>query len=79
MSYINLLLQIINVKSVVTNYRPISLVACFSKMFEKVIVVHVTDFLLRNNILNPNQFGFVPNKSISDQLHNLCIFFGIFD
>ena len=56
--------------SVITNNRPVSLVARFTKIFETVIDTYITDFLLPNNILDPNQLDFVPNKLITDQLHN---------
>ena len=46
-----------DVKSV-TNYRPISILPVFSKIFEKVIYKRLDDFLAKNEILHKNQFGF---------------------
>ena len=43
---------------IVSNYRPISLLPIFSKIFEKLMHLRLTD-----NILNENQFGFQMNKS----------------
>ena len=40
------------------NYRPISLVNIFSKIFEKVIYVRLKTFLDRNNFFYRNQYGF---------------------
>ena len=42
----------------VTNYRPISILPIFSKIFEKVIYKRLDDFLTKNEILHKNQFGF---------------------
>ena len=50
------------------NYRPISLISCFSKIFEKILVLHITKFLNLNNSLSNSQFGFNPNKSITDHM-----------
>ena len=40
------------------NYRPISLLPCFNKIFEKLIDKRLRDFLEVNNILYEHQFGF---------------------
>jgi hypothetical protein len=44
-------------KSSPSNYRPISLLPTFSKMFEKVIYKRF-DHLNNNAILNEHQYGF---------------------
>ena len=44
--------------SLVTNYRPISLLPCISKILEKIVYKRLNSFLTSNNILNPSQFGF---------------------
>ena len=48
------------------NYRPISLLPLFGKLFEKVIATRLADFLDINNILTARQFGF--RKSHSTEL-----------
>ena len=42
----------------VTNYRPISILTIFSKIFEKVICSRLENYLETNNIVHKNQFGF---------------------
>lgn len=45
------------------NYRPISLLPVFSKIFEKLLLKQIIKFLDDNNILSPNQFGFKKGSS----------------
>ena len=54
----------------IENYRPISLISCFLKIFEKIVCNHVMSHVIKNNILSGAQFGFVPGKSIFDEM--LC-------
>ncbi len=53
------------------NYRPISLLSSFSKVFEKVVCTRLTDFLDANNLLSESQFGFRKEHST---LHPLILF-----
>jgi hypothetical protein len=41
-----------------TNYRPISLLTSFSKIFEKAIYIRLTEYLLNNKILSDSHYGF---------------------
>ena len=41
-----------------SNYRPISLLSCFHKIFEKLIKAKVLEFFSNNNVLYKYQFGF---------------------
>ena len=47
-----------NDKQLVKNYRPISLLPIFGKIFEKIIFNKIYHFLLEERLLNPNQSGF---------------------
>ncbi len=42
----------------VDNYRPISLISVFSKIFEKIIYARLINFLNKHHILYDYQFGF---------------------
>ena len=53
------------------NYRPISLLPICSKIFEKVIYVHMYSFLTENNLIYDRQFGFRSNHSTNHALINL--------
>ena len=50
------------------NYRPISLLPIFGKIFEKIIFDRLCNFLLQEELLNPNQSGFHPSDSCVNQL-----------
>jgi hypothetical protein len=45
-------------KSEFTNYRPISILPSFSKIFEKLVYNRLVDYLNKHSILTRNQFGF---------------------
>ena len=53
------------------NYRPISLLPIFSKVFEKVIYTRMYKFLSDNNLIYNKQFGFRSNHSTNDALVSL--------
>ena len=57
-----------NDKQLVNNYRPISLLPIFGKIFEKIIFNRISNFLLEKELLNPNQSGFRPSDSCVNQL-----------
>ena len=57
-----------NNKQLVNNYRPISLLPIFGKIFEKIIFDRLYNFLLQEELLNPNQSGFRPSDSCINQL-----------
>ena len=55
-------------KSNLKNYRPISLLPCLSKLFEKCIKNRLINFLEKNNLLHENQFGFRRNLCTNDAI-----------
>ena len=52
----------------VSNYRPITTLSVFSKLFEKLVHKRMTSFISRYNLIKPNQFGFQKNKCTSDAI-----------
>ena len=50
-------------KLITSNWRPISILSPFSKIFEKHINIQLTNFLTKHNILHSSQFGFRTNSS----------------
>ena len=55
----------------VSNYRPISILPLFSKIYEKVVYRQLYDYLTVNNILSESQFGFRGGVSASNALVSL--------
>lgn len=47
------------------SYRPISVLSALNTLFEKLIAQQVKKFLKENNIIAPQQHGFVENRSTS--------------
>jgi hypothetical protein len=54
-----------------TNYRPISILSSFSKIYEKVMYNRLVDFTERFEILYSFQFGFRPKHSTNHALTHL--------
>ena len=54
-------------KSIVSNYRSISLLSCISKILERLVFDKINDFVFQNCISHC-QFGFVRNRSTLQQL-----------
>ena len=76
-------------KTIVSNYRPISILPFFPEMLEKLMSNRLLDYQNANDILVPNQFGFRDKYStyfailklvddISEQLNNANYSIGIF-
>ena len=55
----------------ITNYRPISVLSFFSKVFEKIIYNHLIDFMNHNDILYGYQFGFRKGHSTQQAIITL--------
>ena len=54
--------------SLSSNYRPISLLSCLGKVFERVIFKHTFNFLRDNFVLSEKQSGFMPGDGTVNQL-----------
>ena len=54
-------------RSLIKNYRPISLLCIISKVLERLIFDNIIEFL-STKVLNPTQFGFLRGKSTIQQL-----------
>ena len=55
-------------KMLVRNYRPISLLPIFGKMFERVIYNSLFNYFQSNRLFTPSQSGFLPGDSCIAQL-----------
>ena len=51
------------IKHISTNYRPISVLSSFSKIFERLIYNRLDKYLAKFNLLSDKQFGFRNNYS----------------
>jgi len=54
-----------------SNYRPISLLTSFSKIFEKVIYKRLVNHVSALNILSKAQYGFRTNMSTDNAIYQL--------
>ena len=52
-------------RTVISNYRPISLLSVFNKILEKLMYNRLTKFLEKHEVLFSGQFGFRSNRSTS--------------
>ena len=50
------------------NYRPISITSSLAKVFEQILREQMNEYLERNNLLGPLQFGFRAKYSTTDAL-----------
>ena len=55
-------------KQILKNYRPISLLPVFGKIFEKLIFHEMCNVFIENDLILPNQSGFKPGDSCINQL-----------
>ena len=57
----------------VSNYRPISLLPTFSKIFEKLMYSRLIDFINKHEILYNKQFGFQKNMSTEYAVNSVLL------
>ena len=55
-------------KENVENYRPISILPVFSKVLERIMCNGLYEYLMNNNLLHENQFGFQINNSTENAM-----------
>lgn len=55
-------------KMLSTNYRPITVAPTSVKIMERLIVNELVPFLLDNKIIPDSQHGFLPNRSVTNNL-----------
>ena len=76
-------------KDKLSNYRPISLLTSFSKISEKIIYKTLDNYMISNNILATEKYGFgnkttsenaiyQPTNNILKAMDNKCLVGGIF-
>ena len=59
--------------SEVRNYRPISLLPCFSKMLERIMYNRLYKYLIENNVLYSKNFGFQNGHSTDHPVVKLVV------
>ena len=59
-------------KAIMINFRPVALTSVISKVFEKIICAAIVCFLTRNNLITPQQHGFVKGCSCQTNIL-LCL------
>ena len=52
----------------IKNYRPVSLLPIFGKIFERIIYNEMYPFFIQNELISPNQTGFKQGDSCINQL-----------
>ena len=57
-----------NDKQNIKNYRPVSLLPIFGKIFERIIYNEMYPFFIQNELISPNQSGFKQGDSCINQL-----------
>ena len=55
-------------KNLIKNYRPVSILPMFSKVFERLVFNTLFNFFLQNKLFTPCQSGFIPGDSCVSQL-----------
>ena len=59
-------------KAIMSNYRPVALTSAICKVMEKILCSAIMSFLMRNNLISPQQHGFVRGRSYQTNVM-LCL------
>ena len=59
-------------KNLIKNYRPISLLPIFSKVFERLIYNSLYNYFIQNKLFTECQSGFMPGDSCVAQLLSIA-------
>lgn len=59
-------------RSIISNYRPISVLSTISKILEKLLNRRLINYLNKNNIVSAQQYGFRPGISTEDAVVDLA-------
>ena len=64
-------------KSLPGNYRPVSLISCVGKSFERILFKNVYNHLIENSLVYKYQSGFLPGHSTAhhliESIHYTCL------
>ena len=55
-------------RRLINNYRPVSVLPCFSKILEKLMYNRISNFIHKHSLLNEYQFGFRKKRSTNQAL-----------
>ena len=55
-------------KQILKNYRPVSLLPIWGKVFERLIYNSLFEYFIQNDLISPYQSGFKPGDSCTNQL-----------
>ena len=55
-------------KQILKNYRSVSLLPICGKVFERLIYNSLFEYFIENDLISPNQSGFKPGNSCTNQL-----------
>ena len=70
-SEITMLLKPGQDSSIVNSYRPISMTSCIARLFERMVLSRLQQFLKNNNLIIKNQSGFRKSRQTRDNLFHL--------
>ena len=59
-------------KATMVNFRPVALTSSICKIMEKIVCMAIMSYLVRNNLISPQQHGFVKGRSCQTNIM-LCL------